>query len=216
MLTLPPPYGETLLTYDEADALLPDIVSSLGSRPNKTDIYALEQGVQEKIARKFLSETFANNLAPGTLLPDVFCRELHRQLYGKIWLWAGIYRHREINLGVPPEKISTELRTALETLLYRWTNTRDWTAHEFGVAVHAEVVRIHPFADGNGRSSRLLADLVYLSCQDDETLVQYDWDLDKSIYIRLLGQYDRHRDPRELAAFINFILVSAIAPLLET
>ena len=31
----------------------------------------------------------------------------------------------------------------------------------------------------------------------------YDWDLDKPRYIALLREYDRHRDPRELADFIG-------------
>jgi Fic family protein len=64
-------------------------------------------------------------------------------------------------------------------------------------------VRIHPFADGNGRSSRLLADLVFAAAQDSETPELYDWRIDKRRYIDLLREYDRHRDPRELAAFID-------------
>jgi hypothetical protein len=34
-------------------------------------------------------------------------------------------------------------------------------------------------------------------------LEQYDWDLDKSRYIALLREYDTHRDPRDLAAFVD-------------
>jgi fido (protein-threonine AMPylation protein) len=66
-------------------------------------------------------------------------------------------------------------------------------------------VRIHPFTDGNGRTTRLLADLVFVATQDGETLEQYDWGLDKPRYIALLREYDSHRDPRELAAFINVV-----------
>lgn len=58
-------------------------------------------------------------------------------------------------------------------------------------------------ADGNGRSSRLLADLVFVAAQDSDTPDVYDWRLDKRRYIDLLRRYDRHRDPRELADFLG-------------
>ncbi|WP_251981929.1 Fic family protein [Mycobacterium tuberculosis] len=39
-------------------------------------------------------------------------------------------------------------------------HTDDWTGRQLGIVVHADLVRIHPFTDGNGRTTRLLADLV--------------------------------------------------------
>ncbi len=87
--------------------------------------------------------------------------------------------------------------------MYRWTRTNDWSPRQLGIAAHAEVVRIHPFTDGNGRATRMLADLVFIAAQDGPVIEQYDWNLDKQAYIRLLKAYDGHRDPRELAAFIT-------------
>ncbi len=68
--------------------------------------------------------------------------------------------------------------------------------------MHAETVRIHPFTDGNGRTTRLLADLSFAAVQAADDPDLSDWNLDKRRYIDLLGQYDRHRDPTELAAFV--------------
>lgn len=99
--------------------------------------------------------------------------------------------------------IATETRTILDTILYRWQHTDDWTPHQFGIAVHAETVRIHPFVDGNGRTTRLLADLVFAATQDSTELEQYDWNLDKKQYITLLREYDGHRDVGNLAKFIH-------------
>jgi fido (protein-threonine AMPylation protein) len=67
----------------------------------------------------------------------------------------------------------------------------------------AETVRIHPFTDGNGRTTRLLADLVFTAAQDGETPELYDWEVDRRRYIDLLRKYDVHRDERELAAFVG-------------
>lgn len=92
---------------------------------------------------------------------------------------------------------------SLETIHYRWNCTDDWSPRQLGIAVHAETVRIHPFTDGNGRTTRLLSDLVYAAAQDVESPDLYDWDLDKLRYIELLRQYDRYRNPLELAAYIG-------------
>lgn len=128
---------------------------------------------------------------------------MYQRLYGDIWNWAGVYRQRELNIGVAPEQIAVELRNALVTVRYRWEHTHDWTARELGIVTHAEGVRIHPFTDGNGRTTRLHADLVFLAIQDIEVPELYDWNLDKQTYIELLRTYDGVRDPRDLAAFIK-------------
>src|SRR5699024_2191846 len=163
----------------------------------------LEQAVQDEVAEELLTAAFNGTLGLSELFTEHFVRDLHRRLYGDIWQWAGDFRQREFNIGVPPEHVAVELRAAMETIHYRWAHTNDWTAHELGIAVHAESVRIHPFTDGNGRTTRLLADLAFAAAQDATTPELYDWRLDKRRYIDLLRYYDRHRDPRALAAFIG-------------
>ncbi len=74
---------------------------------------------------------------------------------------------------------------------------------QLDIALHAETVRIHPFVDGNGRSSRLLADLVFAAAQNGDTPELYDWQLEKRRYVDLLREYDRHRVPTALAEFIG-------------
>lgn len=78
----------------------------------------------------------------------------------------------------------------------------DWTARELGIALHAEGVRVHPFTDGNGRATRLHADLVFIAAQHPPKH-QYDWDVDKGRYVELLRDFDRHPDVTALAAFIK-------------
>lgn len=90
----------------------------------------------------------------------------------------------------------------METIRYRWEHTKDWSPRELGIAAHAERVRIHPFPDGNGRSTRLLADLIFAAAQDFEEVELYDWQIDKPHYVGLLRAYDQHRNPSKLAAFI--------------
>lgn len=202
-MSLTPGYGETPVSGDEADALLPDVRDLLGGPITKAAIYDLEQAIQEEVTEALSTAVLDGTLTLDELLCDRFVRDLHAQLYGDMWVWAGVFRKRELNIGIAPERIAVELRSSLETIRYRWEHTDDWTPRELGIAVHAETVRIHPFTDGNGRTTRLLADLVFIAAQDGESVEQYDWDLDKPRYIALLREYDAHRDPRELAAFID-------------
>ncbi|HEY5857334.1 MAG TPA: Fic family protein [Aldersonia sp.] len=105
-----------------------------------------------------------------------------------MWTWAGRFRRRELNIGVAPEQVAVQLRGCLDTIRYRWRHTDDWTPRELGVVVPAETVRVHPFVDGNGRTTRLLADLVFAAAQEVDVPDLYDWDLDKPRYIRIAAR----------------------------
>lgn len=201
-MSLTPGYGETPLPHDELTALRPEIVDILGDPVTRADVYDLEQGRQDQLFDELMPAALDGSLPLDELLSDYFVRDLHAQMFGPIWTWGGLQRQLELNIGVAPEQIGVELRSALDTIAYRWEHTEDWSPRQLGVVVHAETVRIHPFVDGNGRCTRLLADLVFAAAQNP-TVLQYDWDVDKQRYIALLRAYDRHRDVTDLAAFIG-------------
>jgi Fic-DOC domain mobile mystery protein B len=93
------------------------------------------------------------------LLSDDFAKSLHKQMFGDVWGWAGTYRHRESNLGIAPFQISIEVRTLFDDARY-WLRHQTYERDEFSVRVHHRMVAIHPFPNGNGRHTRLLADLL--------------------------------------------------------
>ncbi|WP_067655615.1 Fic family protein [Nocardia harenae] len=202
-MSFAPGYGQTPLTDDEAEMLVPAVRQLIEGSGGKAAVYDLEQAIQEEVAEELIGAVFEGTLLLDDLLTDYFVRDLHQRLYKDIWQWAGTFRRRELNIGVAPEQIAVELRTSLDSIEYRWNHTSDWTSRQLGIAVHAETVRIHPFTDGNGRTTRLLADLVYAAVQDSESPELYDWELDKQQYIHLLREYDGHRDCRALAVFIG-------------
>jgi fido (protein-threonine AMPylation protein) len=177
-------------------ALVPAVREALGGSITKAAIYDLEQAVQAEVTEELLTSVIDGSLAVDELLTDHFVRELHKRLYSDIWAWAGKYRRRELNIGGAPEQIAVALHSALGNLTYRWHHDQGVTPRLLGMAAHADTVRIHPFTDGNGRTTRLLADLVFVAAQEGESLEVYDWDLDKPTYIQLLRAYDGHRPPR--------------------
>lgn len=159
MTPLEPGYGETTLDWDELAALLPDARDVPPDPPTKADVYDLEQAVQTAVTEDLVGAVLDGAVGLEDIVTDRFLRAMHARLYGDIRAWGGRLRRHELSIGVAPEQIAMELRGSLDGITYRWRRTSDWTAHQLGIAVHAETVRIHPFIDGNGRSTRLLADL---------------------------------------------------------
>lgn len=205
-MALEPDYGQTLVGGEEAEALTPAVREILGHTIRKADLYDLEQRIQDEVADEWWGNLLNWNIPVRDLLTDHFVRELHRRLYAPVWVWGGRQRSLETNIGIAPERIAVELRNELANLSFQWDHQTGIDARTLGIAAHAAVVRIHPFVDGNGRATRLLADLVFLAAQTGwEPLLGYDWEIDRRNYIRLLGEYDMTRDPTALAAFIPVV-----------
>lgn len=198
-----PDYGETLVSDEEAEALTPAAREILGDPIRKADLYDLEQQIQDEVADEWWETLLNWDVPVGDLLADHFVRDLHRRLYAPVWAWGGRQRSLETNIGIAPEHIAVEMRNVLDDLSYQWDHQTGIDARTLGIAAHAALVRIHPFVDGNGRVTRLLADLVFLAAPTGwEPLLAYDWEIDRGTYIRLLREYDETRDPRALAEFV--------------
>lgn len=93
------------------------------------------------------------------LLNDEFILELHKRMLGGVWAWAGTYRRTDRNLGIEHYRIPAEVRALLEDVHY-WVKQKVYPPDEIAVRLHHRLVAIHPFANGNGRHSRLMADLL--------------------------------------------------------
>ncbi|MNY38711.1 Fic/DOC family protein [compost metagenome] len=80
-------------------------------------------------------------------------------MFEETWQWAGQFRQRETNIGVSPERIQNELGQLLGDVNY-WLQNNTFFLEEIGARFHHRLVWIHPFPNGNGRFSRLAADLL--------------------------------------------------------
>lgn len=89
---------------------------------------------------------------------DRFLKSLHRRLFDRVWRWAGKNRTTERNLGVKPFEIEPALRQALDDARY-WIEHKSFPPDEIAVRFHHRLVSVHPFPNGNGRWSRLAADV---------------------------------------------------------
>ena len=94
-------------------------------------------------------------------LSEQFIKDLHKQMLGEVWRWAGQFRRSERNLGIPFYEIPAALRQLLEDTKV-WIEYESYPPDEIAVRFHHRLVQIHPFANGNGRHSRLMADLLVM------------------------------------------------------
>lgn len=100
-------------------------------------------------------------------------RHMHRAWLSEIYPWAGEYRHVNMGKGNFMFAAATQVPRLMQEFergpLYEYTPCRFETADAQARAlavVHAELILIHPFRDGNGRCARLLAMLMGLPALD--------------------------------------------------
>ena len=96
------------------------------------------------------------------VLNEAFLRGLHRRMFNRVWRWAGKYRTSERNLGIESYRIETELHQLLGDIR-SLIDHKAYPPDEIAVQFHHRLVSIHPFPNGNGRWSRLAADLLNVS-----------------------------------------------------
>lgn len=97
---------------------------------------------------------------------------MHRLWLGEIYAWAGEYRQVNMEKDGFPFAAANQVQRLMHELergaLRKFTPCRfddaDAQAHALGV-VHAELILIHPFREGNGRCARLLATLMALQAE---------------------------------------------------
>ena len=88
-----------------------------------------------------------------------FLKALHEKLFGLVWSWAGSFRHSDKNIGVDHFTISVELRHLLDDARF-WVENKTYSREEFAARFHHRLVKIHPFANGNGRHARIMTDVI--------------------------------------------------------
>lgn len=118
----------------------------------------------------------------------------HRRWLGSLYEWAGDERSVNMSKGdfhfAAVAQISQLLNKFERNYLHRYTPCSGYHNEQLIEAiatVHVELILIHPFRDGNGRLSRLLAD-VMMAQADHPPLDYSSWDQDKDGYFSAVRQ----------------------------
>ncbi len=117
-------------------------------------------------------EAYLNYITEATVFTAELLCKMHRDWLGEIYEWAGTYRAVDVSKGGlswPPAYRVSENMSQFETeILSRKTpcrhGDRQRVAEDIAI-VHAELLLIHPFREGNGRLARWVADLMSLQAK---------------------------------------------------
>lgn len=141
--------GQTPLNEEERDGL---------RIPSITTREELDEFEQLNI-EKAIQWTFGKKLKTEQLFSEKYIKELHKRMYGEVWKWAGTFRTSEKNIGIKSYLIAIELKQLLDDAIF-WKENNTYNSEELAIRFKHRLVSIHCFANGNGRHSRLMADLI--------------------------------------------------------
>ena len=165
------------------------------------------------VDRRQLNEIEATNVEAGRawaqrsrkdcFTADYLC-DLHKRMFGSIWNWAGIYRTFDVNIGNTPHvRIAVKVRSALDDAEY-WHVNQTYEPHELAIRLHHRLVLIHPFVNGNGRGTRMMADVVVKRLKAEPLTwgagSLAETGAARAAYIEALGAADNH----EIKALLVF------------
>ena len=182
--------GNTL-TLMETKVVLEDGVSIGGK-----ELREIYEVVNHKKAYEYVKKCIAENKP----LTENIVKDLHAILTENI-IVGGIYRNQEVRISgagfTPPagNEMYVQIKSFYEDLKYK----KDLNPIELAAWTHAEFVRIHPFVDGNGRTSRLLMN--YQLMINGYLPVSVDKE-DRLNYYNALEQHAAHGNLEPFADFV--------------
>ena len=93
--------------------------------------------------------------------------DIHRKAFSELYLWAGKWRDVDVRVGQltppSPNEILQLMYQFVENLNFKISQSSETESRiECLAYAHYNLVRIHPFNNGNGRTARLLMNLVGL------------------------------------------------------
>lgn len=182
---------ENTLTLMETKVVLEDGVSVGGKELRE---------IYEVINHKKAYDHVKRCIAANKPLTENIIKDLHAILTENI-IVGGIYRNQEVRISgagfIPPA--GNEMYLQVKNFYEDLNRKKDLNPIELAAWTHAEFVRIHPFIDGNGRTSRLLMNYQLMSQGFLPVSVDKETRLD---YYNALEQYAVSDDLNPFADFV--------------
>lgn len=183
--------ASTPLTNEEREALIPSYITLRHelNDAEQANIVEAERWAFTR-TRKVLDERFLTNL--------------HKRMFGRVWRWAGKYRHTARNIGIDAYRIPQDLRQLVDDCQY-WIDHATYDPDEIAVRFHYRLVWIHPFPNGNGRHARLATDVLLVTLGRPRfswgKISLVDTSETRQAYVAALRAADRH----DLGPLLKFV-----------
>lgn len=153
--------GQTPIDEDEKDGLRIKSIS-IQKELDELEQLNIEKAVEWIIQRKF---------HVNTILSEEFIKKVHKKMFGDVWKWAGTFRKSEKNIGVEWIRIGVELKYLIDDTKF-WIEKSTYSPDEIAIRFKHRLVNIHCFPNGNGRHSRIMADIITKSIFGKE---EFSW-----------------------------------------
>ena len=141
--------SNTPLSEEEKEGLLiPTIINH--AQLDEYEQANIEDALQWIVLKSFSIEK---------ILTETFIKQIHKRMFATVWKWAGQFRQSEKNLGIPWIYISIRLKNLLDDVNY-WIEHKTYEPDEIAIRFKHVLVSIHCFPNGNGRHSRIMADII--------------------------------------------------------
>ncbi len=141
--------GQTPLDEEEKEDIKIKTISTR-SELDEFEQANIEKAIEWSLKRSHLYEK---------ILTVNFIKDVHRRMFSEVWGWAGTFRKTNKNIGVDKYSIEQELHILLDDCKF-WIKNKSFPEDEIAIRFKHRLVKIHPFPNGNGRHSRLCADIL--------------------------------------------------------
>ena len=141
--------GQTPLDTEEKEGL------RIGAITTQQELNEFEQFNIEKAMLWVLK----SKLKKDKILTEKFVKDLHRRMYNDVWKWAGEFRKSNKNIGIEWTQTRVQLMNLLDDANF-WIDNATFSPEEIAIRFKHRIVSIHCFPNGNGRHSRLMADII--------------------------------------------------------
>ncbi|MQP25251.1 mobile mystery protein B [Flavobacterium sp. LMO8] len=165
--------GQTPLSEEEKEGLLIKTITT-HAELDEYEQLNIENAVEWLMRQK---------LKKDKVLTEDFIKALHKRMFGKVWKWAGEFRQSEKNIGVKWINIWTDLKVLLDDTSY-WIDNDTFPPDEIAIRFKHRLVNIHCFPNGNGRHSRLMADIIVESIFEKEIFSWHSSNMVKADEVR--------------------------------
>ncbi|WP_420577491.1 mobile mystery protein B [Ekhidna sp.] len=177
--------GQTPLDEEEKEGLLIPTIAT------REELDEFEQQNVEEAIQWLIGKSFK----PEKVLTEKFICDVHERMFNQVWKWAGSFRHSQKNIGVDYWNIPMELNNLIEDAKV-WLQDEVFSPDEFAIRFKHRIVSIHCFSNGNGRHSRLMADIIIEKLFDLDHFTWGDGDLSnesdtRSEYLKALKEADK-------------------------
>ena len=152
-----------MIVFDKEGETPLDDISGLKIK-SVTTRSQLDEVEAENILDAFLKYTLSPEQVKNITFDTKFLQQLHQEMFGDVWSWAGEFRTTQTSIGIEAINIRQSLYQLMDDLKF-WEKA--WDYKDTATRLHYSLVKIHPFLNGNGRCARLFTDLWLLSIGKD-------------------------------------------------